>query len=90
MPEDEDIKVGSVIYVHNPHFDFQRHFRAEEYFIVKLYNICDRVYVSHQVVDDILNLMRKCKEKGIKFQPGCFSTKGTSMKDSKVQYPNQS
>jgi len=38
------------------HFDFQKHFNAEEYFKVKLCNICDKANVPHHIMDDIINL----------------------------------
>jgi len=39
---DDAVKVGSIIDAPLSHFNFQRHFNAEEYFMIKLCNICDK------------------------------------------------
>jgi len=43
--------------------------------MVKLCNICDKANMPHYVVDDIVNLLRECDEKDIKFQPGLLMTR---------------
>jgi len=75
FPEIDNAKVGQVIDAPISHFNFQRNFSAEEYFMVKLCNICDKANVPHHVVDDIVNLLRECDEKDIKFQPGLLTTR---------------
>jgi len=72
---DDDVKVGSIIDAPLSHFNFQRHFNAEEYFMIKLCNICDKANVPHHVVDDIVNLLRECEEKEIKFQASQLKTR---------------
>jgi len=37
--------------------------------MIKLCNICEAANVPHHVVDDIVNLLRECDEKDIKFKP---------------------
>ena len=58
LPEIENAKVGQVIDAPISHFNFQMHFSAEEFFMVKLCNICDKANVPHHVVDDVVNLLR--------------------------------
>jgi len=70
FPEIDNAKVGQVIDAPISHFNFQRHFSAEEYFMVKLCNICDKANVPHHVIDDIVNLLRECDETNIKFELG--------------------
>jgi len=56
FPEIDHAKVGEVIDAPISHFNFQRNFSAEEYFMVKLCNICDKANVPHHIMDDIINL----------------------------------
>ncbi len=60
FPEIDNAKVGQVIDAPISHFNFKWHFSAEEFFMVKLCNICDKANVPHHVIDDIVNLLREC------------------------------
>jgi len=60
---DDAVRVCSIIDAPLSHFNFQRHFNPEEYFMIKLCNICDKANVPHHVVDDIVNLLREVKKR---------------------------
>ena len=50
-------------------FEFKRVFTSEEYFMIKLCQICDKANVPHHIVDDVVDLLRECKQNNIKVQP---------------------
>jgi len=50
-------------------FEFYHPFIDEEFFMIKLCWICDKANVPHHIVDDIVNLLRECKQKNISIQP---------------------
>jgi len=50
-------------------FKFKRVFTSEEYFMIKLCQICDKANVPHHIVDDVVDLLRECKQNNIKVQP---------------------
>jgi len=75
LPIDDAVRVGTIIDALLSHFNSQRHFSAEERVMIKLCNICDKANVPHHVVDDIVNLLRECEEKEIKFQASQLKTR---------------
>jgi len=62
------LNVGS-LYAPISSFDFNRVFTNEEYFMVKLCQICDKANVPHHIVDDVVNLLRECQRNNITVQP---------------------
>ncbi len=50
-------------------FEFKRVFTSEEYFMIKLCQICDKANVPHHIVDDDVDLLRECNHNNIKVQP---------------------
>jgi len=54
-------------------FQFHRTFTDEEYFMIKLCSICDKANVPHHVVDDVVDLLRDCKQNNISVEPELLS-----------------
>jgi len=54
--------------------------------MIKLCNICDKANVPHHVVDDIVNLLRECEEKDIKFQACQLHTRRYFLKHLDEQF----
>jgi len=63
LPVDNDMKVGSIIDAPLSNFNLLRNFSAEEYFMIKLCNICEKANVPYHGVDDMVNWLRACEEK---------------------------
>jgi len=57
------------IYAPVSSFEFHRTFSNEEFFMIKLCQICDKANVPHHIVDDIVDLLRECKQNNVKVQP---------------------
>jgi len=55
------MNVGS-LYAPINSFEFNRVFTNEEYFMVKLCQICDKANVPHHIVDDVVDLLRECQK----------------------------
>ena len=60
---------SGVFYAPLSMFEFKRIFTNEEYFMIKLCQICDKANVPHHIVDDVVDLMRDCKKNNITIQP---------------------
>jgi len=58
-----------IIYAPISMFEFKRVFTSEEYFRIKLRQICDKANVPHHIVDDVVDLLRECNQNKIKVQP---------------------
>jgi len=52
-------------------FQFNRVITSEEYFMIKLCQNWEQVNVPHHIVDDVVNLLRECKQHDIHI--GCDS-----------------
>jgi len=83
---DDAVRIGTIIDAPLSHFNFQRHFSAEEYFMIKLCNICDKANVPHHVVDDIVNLLSECEDKDINFQTSKLHTRRYFLKHLDEQF----
>jgi len=60
---------SGVFYAPLSMFEFKRIFTNEEYFMIKLCQICDKANVPHHIVDDVVDLMRDCNKNNITIQP---------------------
>jgi len=61
--------LSGVIYAPISMFKFNRIFTNEEYFMIKLCQICDKANAPHHIVDDVVDLLRDCKKNNINIQP---------------------
>jgi len=63
------VKHHQPIYASVSSFEFHRTFSNEEFFMIKLCQICDKANVPHHIIDDIVDLLRECKQNNVKVQP---------------------
>jgi len=61
--------LSGVVYCPISMFEFNRIFTSEEYFMIKLCQICDKANVPHHIVDDVVELLRDCKKNNVNVQP---------------------
>ena len=54
--------IGGSLFAPINSFEFNRVFTNEEYFMVKLCQICDKANVPHHIVDDVVDLLRECQK----------------------------
>ena len=69
-------------------FEFNRVFSSEEYFMIKLCQICDKANVPHHIVDDVVDLLRDCKKNNVNVQPELLKKREHFLKHLSNRFKN--